>query len=130
MLDKCKLLHEDCVMTNQTAGRNHHYDRAQLTSVIVAETSANLLRETFVADRALSKVKLESRSPEAYSAAEAVCRDTRSRFYGFLIRFAAARLGDDNELAERSAHYSARLQRSHERLEASRPEWFTPVMQS
>lgn len=114
----------------QAEPRNHQYDQAQLTSVLVAETTSQLIRETFMADRALSKVRRESTSPEAYSAAEAVCRDATSRFYGFLIRFAAAKLGDNQELMERASHWNARRQRSHELLEASRPEWFAHGMPS
>lgn len=48
----------------------------------------------------------------------------------FLIRFAAARLGDDHELMERASHYNARMQQSYKLLEASRPEWLASEMTS
>lgn len=81
--DKRKPLGEDCAMMKEVAPRNHQYDQAQLTSVVVAETTSQLIREMFVANRALRKIRHESMSPNAYGAAEAACRDATSRFYGF-----------------------------------------------
>ena len=111
-------------MTNQTAGRNHEYTHANLTSVVVAETTSQLLRESSLANRELSRIRRETTSFDAYAAAEAKSRDAISKFYGFLIRFAAARLSSESELLERAAYCSARVKRSHDRIEASRPEWF------
>jgi hypothetical protein len=111
-------------MIGQTAGPNHEYNRAHLTSVVVAETTTQLLHESFLADRERSRIGRESASSDAYAAAEAKRREATSKFYGFLTRFAAARLGDDHELLERASHYNARVQQSYRALEASRPEWY------
>ncbi len=117
-------------MIDQPVGRNYVYDRANLTSVVVAETSAQLLHESFEADRELRRIGKEATSFDAYAAAEEKSRDAIAEFYGFLIRFAAARLRSEREVLERAAYCSARVQRSHETLVASRPEWFVAQMAS
>lgn len=119
---------EDCAMINQITGRNHEYTCANLTSVVVAETTSQLLHESFLADRELTRIGKETTSFDAYAVAEAKSRDAISKFYGFLIRFAAARLSSESELLERAAYCSARVKRSHDRIEASRPEWFVAQM--
>ena len=117
-------------MMKEVSPRNYQYDQAQLTSVVVAETTSRLIHDRFVAGRKLSKIGDETPCPEAYAAAETECRDATSRFYGFLIRFAAARLSDDHELLERASHWIAIRQQSQKLLEASRPEWFVAQMTS